>query len=97
MKALRFLSFAAACLIAVAAVAQSQAPTRVRGTITALEGNTLSVKTREGQDLRIELAPNATFAYMKKVNFADIKAGTPLGMTTVKGADGKVVARELQL
>ena len=55
------------------------------------------MKSREGQDLKIELAPNATFAYMKKVNLADIKPGTPLGTTAVKQADGKLVARELHL
>ena len=79
------------------AVAQTPPPSRVRGTITALDGNVLSVKSREGQDLKIELAPNATFAYMKKVDLADIKPGTPLGTTAVKDKDGKLVARELHL
>ncbi len=77
--------------------AQSPGPTRVRGTITAIDGNTLSVKSREGQDLKIDLAPNVTFAYMKKVELADIKPGTPLGTTAVKGNDGKLVARELHV
>ena len=97
MNSLRRLCFAAACLIAGAAFSQAPAPSRVRGTITAFDGTTLSVKTREGGDVKIELAPNATFAYMKKVGFTDIKPGTPLGATTVKSADGKVVARELHL
>ena len=52
--------------LAIASVAaDAQTPGRVRGTITAIDGNTLSVKSREGQDLKIELAPNATFAYMR--------------------------------
>src|SRR5881394_4347997 len=97
MNSLRRLCFAAACLIAGAAFSQAPAPSRVRGTITAFDGTTLSVKTREGADVKIELAPNATFAYMKKVGFTDIKPGTPLGTTTVKSADGKVIARELHL
>lgn len=84
-------------LVLASAAAQTPGPSRVRGTITALDGNVLSVKSREGQDLKIELAPNATFAYMKKVDFADIKPGTPLGTTAVKDKDGNLVARELHL
>jgi hypothetical protein len=84
-------------LVLASAAAQTPGPSRVRGTITSLDGDVLSVKSREGQDLKIELAPNATFAYMKKVDFADIKPGTPLGTTAVKDKDGKLVARELHL
>jgi hypothetical protein len=96
MNGFRIAAFLSAFLLAGAA-AQSPAPSRVRGTITAVDGNTLSVKSREGQDLKIELAPNATFAYMKRVNPADIRLGTLLGTTAVKGADGKLVARELRI
>jgi len=84
-------------LVLASAVAQTPPPTRVRGTITSLDGNVLSVKSREGQDVKMELAPNATFAYMKKVDFADIKPGTPLGTTAVKDKDGNLVARELHV
>src|SRR5450432_1902916 len=87
----------AASLVLASAVAQTPPPSRVRGTITSLDGNVLSVKSGEGKDLKIELAPNATFAYMKKVDLADIKPGTPLGTTAVKDKDGKLVARELHL
>ena len=96
MNGFRIAAFLCAFLVASAA-AQSQGPSRVRGTITGIDGNTLSVKSREGQDLKIELAPNATFAYMKKVSFGDIKPGTPLGTSAVRGADGKLIARELHV
>ena len=79
------------------AAADAQTPGRVRGTITAIDGNTLSVKSREGQDLKIELAPNATFAYMRALKLSDIAPGTPLGTSAVKGPDGKIVARELHV
>jgi hypothetical protein len=85
--------FGALALVSAAAFAQT--PGRVRGTITAIDGNMLSVKSREGQDLKIELAPNATFAYMKALKLADVEPGTPLGTTAVKGPDGKLIAREL--
>ncbi len=96
MNTLRLAAFFSALLVASAA-AQTPGPTRVRGTITGVDGNTVSVKSREGQDLKLELAPNATFAYMKSVSLSEIKQGTPLGTTVIQGPDGKFVARELHL
>ena len=84
-------------LAIISAAAAAQAPTRVRGTITAIDGNLLQVKSREGKDLKIELAPNAAFAYMKKLSIADVKPGTALGTSAVTGPDGKIVALELHL
>ncbi len=84
-------------LAVVSAAVFAQTPGRVRGTITAIDGNMLSVKSREGRDLKIELAPNATFAYMKALKLSDIAPGTPLGTSAVKGPGGKIVARELHL
>ncbi len=78
------------------ALAQSPGPTRVRGTITTVNGNMLSVKTREGEELKIDIAPNATFAYMKRMQMSDIKPGTALGTAAVE-KNGKLVARELHL
>jgi hypothetical protein len=92
----RFALLFSALALASAAV-YAQTPTRVRGTITSIDDNVLSVKSREGQDLKIELAPNATFAYMKQLSMADIKPGTALGTSAVRGPDGKLVARELHL
>jgi hypothetical protein len=84
-------------LLAVAGIAGAQTPARVRGTITAIDGNLLSVKSREGKELKIEIAPDATFSYMKKLSLADVKPGTPLGTSAVARADGKIVALELHL
>ena len=84
-------------LLMVAGAVAAQTPARVRGIITAIEGNTLSVKSREGKDLKIEIAPDATFSYMKKLTLADVQPGTPLGTAAVAGPDGKIVALELHL
>ena len=86
------------CILALmSSAALAQTAIRVRGTITAYDGKVLSVKSREGQDLKIELAANATFAYMKGLRLEDVKLGTPLGTSAVKGPDGKLIARELHL
>src|ERR1041384_2537682 len=90
----RILFAAAAACLALCVAAQAQAPTRVRGTIAGVDGNTLTVKTSEGRDVAIELAPDTSFAYTKKVALEDIRPGAGLGTTTVKNAEGKAVARE---
>jgi hypothetical protein len=77
--------------------ADAQTPVRIRGDITGLEGNVLSVRSREGENLRIDLSPSTTFAYMRKLRLEDVKPGTPLGTSAVKGPDGKLIARELHL
>lgn len=93
----RFQCLAFVMLLAVAGVAAAQTPARVRGTITSVDGNVLTVASREGKDLRIEIAPNATYSYMKKLNLDDVKPGTALGTSAVTGPDGKIVALELHL
>jgi hypothetical protein len=95
MKRLELVLLSVSLVIAGAAAAQT--PVRVRGIITAIDGNTLSVKSREGKDLRIEIAPDATFSYMKKLSLDDVKPGTPLGTSAVTGPEGKIVALELHL
>jgi hypothetical protein len=76
-------------------VAQAQTSLRVRGTITAIEGNMLAVKSREGQDLRLQLADNVTVAVAKAVKFEDIKQGDYVGSAAMQRADGALVAMEV--
>jgi hypothetical protein len=90
MKRLAFFLLALATTAALA-----QAPTRIRGTITALQGDVLSVKSRDGKDLQIQLAPDAQVATTRKASAADFKPGSYVGVTSVKGADGRLVARRV--
>lgn len=87
--------FALLLLLLVTTAAFAQAPTRVRGTITSLEGDVLSVKSREGKELKIQLAPDAQVALTKKAAAADFKTGAYVGVTSVKGPDGRLVARRV--
>lgn len=45
-----------AVTLVLASAAEAQTNVRIRGTITAVEGNVLSVKSRDGRDLKIRLA-----------------------------------------
>jgi hypothetical protein len=73
----------------------AQTTQRVRGTIAAFDGNVLSVKTREGKDLRIELTEKASVAAAKAITLADLKKGDYVGSATIKRADGTLVAVEV--
>lgn len=80
---------------ALACTASAQTSVRIRGTITAVDATSLSVKSRDGRDLTLSLPENATVAVARAVNFEDIKDGDFLGATTKRGAGGAEVAVEL--
>ena len=90
MKRLAFV-----LLAFVAATAFAQTNVRVRGAITALKGDVLSVKTREGKEVNVQLAPDTAVAVPKKGTAADFKPGTYAGITSVKGPDGRLVAKRV--
>lgn len=87
------------CALAALAVATSavnaQSPVRVRGTIVAVEGRTMTVKSRDGRDFKLELADPLIVAVAKAARFEDIKEGDFLGVTTQARPDGSNVAVEL--
>ncbi len=82
-------------IVFAASVAQAQTSVRVRGTIAGVDGKFLLVKSRDGRDLKLELADNLTVAVAKAVRFEDLKQGDYVGSTTKAGADGTHVALEV--
>ena len=72
-------------------------PTRIRGTVDKLDGQNLTVKSRDGQMLTIELAANVAVITLVKKSIADIKAGDYVASTGVKGTDGKIHAVEVRI
>jgi hypothetical protein len=100
MRVTSFLAAGFIALLALPAIAQNppaNPPTRIRGTVEKLDGHTLTVKSREGQQETINLAPNVTVAYLVKMNLADIKAGDFVATTSTKGTDGKNHSVELRI
>jgi hypothetical protein len=85
-------------LLASPAAAQNApegTPTRIRGTVEKLDGQTLTVKSREGPQLTIALAPNFTVSAVVKKSLADIKTGDYVGAASLKSSDGKLHALEV--
>jgi hypothetical protein len=87
---------ASAFLASGAALAQS-APTGVRGTITALSGDTLKVHTRDGKDVDVKLASDTPIRGVALANVADIKPDSYVGSAAVPQADGTLKALEVHV
>ena len=76
-------------IVTVSAVwAQQAPPVRVRGEITKVEGNTLSVKLRDGQNATVKLAEPVRISAMVKSSLADIKEGSFIGVSAMPQPDG---------
>jgi hypothetical protein len=90
MKKLAVLLLAFATCTAFA-----QTNVRVRGTITALNGDVLTVKSRDGRDIQLHLTPDAQVVTAKKTTLAEMGPNAYVGVTSVKGPDGRMVAKEV--
>jgi hypothetical protein len=93
-------------LVAVAMVAASSfyaiaqqppTPTRVRGTIEAVDGDTLEVKSRAGEDFKLRMTGDMRVVGIVKIALSDIKVGSFIGATTVPGPDGSQNAVEVHM
>lgn len=88
-----FAQAAFATLLLFSTLVLAQQPARVRGTITALDGDVLSVKSRDGRDLKLHLASNAGVTTAKAIKLEELK-GKYVGVTAVE-RDGKMQALEV--
>jgi hypothetical protein len=79
------------------AAAQSPQTVRVRGTIEKVDGQTLSVKSRDGNALTIKLADNPRVTAMVKASLDDIKVGDFIGVTAMPQHDGSQKAIGLHI
>lgn len=60
----------------------------VRGTVATVEGNHVTVHTREGKDVALTLGDNWKLGGVQKAGMADIKAGTFIGTANTVGPTG---------
>src|SRR5438309_5564828 len=86
------LSRLALLLVLAAATAAAQAPTRVRGKITAVDGDTITV---DGS-ARVGIGGKTEIVYTQPIALADIKPGDFLGVTSTKGPGGALTATEVR-
>lgn len=85
-------------LAVLAATAHAQAPQLqvVRGQIVALDGKTLKLKSREGQEIPVVLADNFVVSAMVKADVGAIKQNAYVGVAGVPQGD-KIMAQAIQI
>jgi hypothetical protein len=76
---------------------QPPTPTRVRGTIEAVDGDVLAVKSRAGEDVKLHMTGDVRVVGITRIALADIKVGSFIGTTTVPGPDGANNAVEVHV
>ena len=81
----------------VSTVAHAQSTMRVRGVITAVDGNVLSVKARDGKDLKVELTDKTAVAAVQAMKLSDIKPGDAVGSANRPGPGGVGTALEVHV
>jgi hypothetical protein len=91
------LGAAALGLVFVTTAALAQERVRVRGTIENVDGNVLTVKTREGQDVKVKLPDNARVLGLEKASIEDIKQGTYIGVSAMPQTDGSQKALHVHI
>ena len=83
-------------LLATSLLAHAQQRVNIRGTVTAFDGQTISVNSRDAGPVKVLLPENVNVSGTKAITLADIAPGTTLGVTTVRRADGSTVAIDIR-
>ena len=81
-------SLAVISVLGSAAWAQQPPPVRIRGTIEAVDGSLLTVKSREGSDIKVRVTDNVAVFGVAKTAMSEIKQGSYIGVTAMPEADG---------
>jgi hypothetical protein len=76
---------------------QPPTPSRVRGSIEAVDGDMLAVKSRSGEDYKLHVSSDTKVIGLTKISLSDIKVGSFIGTTTVPGPDGGANAIEVHV
>ncbi|HVI12487.1 MAG TPA: hypothetical protein VM822_06425 [Pseudolabrys sp.] len=97
MRTLTMIGATCAVLLAsTVAFAQDKAM-RVRGTVEQIDGTVMTVKSREGDTLKIKLADEGKVVALVKASLADIKPNSFVGSTAMPQPDGTWKAVEVHI
>src|SRR5262249_31449884 len=93
----RLLILSGLALACAFSSALAQETVRLRGTIEGVDGNTYTVKTRDGQPVQVVLGDKPAFVAPDTATIADIKPGTFVGATSLPEPDGSLRALEVHI
>jgi hypothetical protein len=90
MPKISSLPAALAIVAAIVTTAWAQQPptVRVRGTIEAVDGAVLSIKSRDGSDMKVRVTDNVAVFGIAKTELSEIKVGSYIGVTAMPEPDG---------
>jgi hypothetical protein len=81
-------SFAIISVLASTAWAQQPPTVRIRGTIDGVDGKTMSIKTREGNDVKVNMTDDISVIGIAKTSLSEIKPGSYIGVSALPQPDG---------
>jgi hypothetical protein len=86
----RALLAALTVISAFATVAWAQQPptVRIRGTIESVDGTMLTIKSREGTDMKVRVTDNVVVVGIAKSSLSDIKPNSYIGVSAMPEPDG---------
>jgi hypothetical protein len=82
------LAVLALSLVSTLALAQQPSTVRIRGTIEAVDGPVLTIKTREGTDTKVKMTDDVAVFAVVKTSLSEIKEGSYIGVTGMPQPDG---------
>jgi hypothetical protein len=86
----RALAASLTAILVFGSVAWAQQPPmiRIRGAIESVDGPVLTVKSREGADMKVRIADNAVVIGIAKSALSEIKPGSYIGVSAMPEPDG---------
>jgi hypothetical protein len=90
-------SLVATLVLGSAASAQQPPTARIRGAIEAVDGPLLTVKSREGTEIKVRVTDNVTVTGVAKSAMSEIKPGSYIGVSAMPEPDGTQKALAIQI
>jgi hypothetical protein len=93
------LLVASLTIISVLGSAWAQQPptVRIRGAIEAIDGSLLTVKSRDGSELKVRLTDNVAVFGVARTTISEIKPGSYIGVSAMPEPDGSQKALAVQI
>ena len=88
MKKIILIAASLAVALATSASAQQPPTVRIRGTIEAVDGPLLSIKSRDGSDVKVRVTDNVAVFGVARTELSEIKEGSYIGVTAMPEPDG---------
>jgi outer membrane lipoprotein SlyB len=83
-----FAMLTAVSVLGSAALAQPSPTVRVRGTLESVDGAVLTIKSRDGADIKVRMTDNATVSGVVRIAITEIKPGSYIGISAMPEPDG---------